>query len=169
MFSIGSFDLTVMYLVLFVGYFVTFITTSQYIGYAIMLLSLMGIYVIQIGLASKSSMLNSFSKISVSMMSVSSVCTLLTIYLIMLNSITNMNSKKNFSFLSHIVQIILFIQIAILLSLNMFKHSSLSNLLNMIEVFLSIVNLYLVYDLRSMNKNFTTDDCQHSCPKGASS
>ena len=39
MFSKASFDLSVLYLVLFVGYFVTFITVSQYIGYAIMLLS----------------------------------------------------------------------------------------------------------------------------------
>ena len=73
MFSNTSFDLKVMYLVLFVGYLIVFITESQYIGYAIMLLSLMGIFVINIGLASKSNMENSFSSITIGMMSISSI------------------------------------------------------------------------------------------------
>ena len=165
MFSNTSFDLKVMYLVLFVGYLIVFITESQYIGYAIMLLSLMGIFVINIGLASKSNMENSFSSITIGMMSISSIFTLLTIYLIMMNSISNINSKNNFSYMSYIVQIILFFQIMIMLFLTNFKHSAFRMILNLVEVLLSIVNLYLVYNLHSMNTNFTTDDCNKNCPK----
>ena len=46
MFLIKSFDLKVMYLVVFVGFFMTLFLKAQYIGYALMLLSLLGIFVI---------------------------------------------------------------------------------------------------------------------------
>ena len=163
MFSKASFDLSVLYLVLFVGYFVTFITVSQYIGYAIMLLSLMGIYVVQIGLTTNESMNKSFITMSIAMFGVSSTCTLLTIYLIMLNSISNMSSGNHFNALSYIIQIILFFQIVILLCLNYFKKTAFKAILNLVEVLLAIINLYLVYNLRSMNASFTSDDCKLPC------
>lgn len=171
MFFIKSFDLKVMYLVVFVGFFMTLFLKAQYIGYALMLLSLLGIFVIQIGMDTKEHMENSVKTVIISLMSVSSFCTLFTIYSAMMLNIyliNNNNKTNNFNHYTYIIQVILLFQILIMFALQLFKSIPIKLLLNFVEVLISIINLYLVYSLSTAIKLYMTDDCNENCSSSSS-
>jgi Na+/H+-translocating membrane pyrophosphatase len=163
MFFIKSFDLKVMYFILFIGYLLSTFFNPQYVGCAIMLLSLIGVYVIQIGMDNTIHSDNSYKTVLLTMMCSSSIFTFYTIYLILQTNIDILNKKDEFAHIRYMIQIILFIQLFIFFILNYFKKATYRLILNSIEVLISIINLYMIYNLRRKIQNFMTDDCNKSC------
>ena len=163
MFFIKSFDLKVMYFILFIGYLLSTFFNQQYVGFAIMLLSLIGVYVIQIGMDNVLHADNSYKTILLAMMCSSSIFTFYTIYLILQTNIDTLNKKDEFAHIKYIIQIILFIQLFIFFILNYFKKATYRLILNSIEVLISIINLYMIYNLRQKIHDFMTDDFNKSC------